>query len=222
VSYRLVSGSLWIHTRSRTDVNSLPLTHEISRLKAVTNLVWIFIVTRLIDYRWVLDWWLDLLDTYTTRDYTSQITITHRPVFSVTLLGNGFNGGRYSDSGLTSLQAGDHTTSTAYPRRRLSRLVQTAFPYSPDTDRTENIASNGSSIVADSLPIDGSGIVACLHGRCLAMVVSLALLFCQTSCHNILLHNFCERNVSNHLTKVKANFWGLFVAMKITERIQFP
>jgi hypothetical protein len=30
------------------------------------------------------------LDSYTTRDYTSQITITHRPVFSVTLLGNGF------------------------------------------------------------------------------------------------------------------------------------
>jgi hypothetical protein len=27
---------------------------------------------------------------HTTRDYTSQITITHIPVFSVTLLGNGY------------------------------------------------------------------------------------------------------------------------------------
>jgi hypothetical protein len=40
--------------------------------------------------RRVLDWWLDFLDTYTARDYTSQITITHKPVFSVTLFGNGF------------------------------------------------------------------------------------------------------------------------------------
>jgi hypothetical protein len=38
--------------------------------------------------RWNLDWWLNLLSTYTARDYTLQITITLRPVFSVTLLGN--------------------------------------------------------------------------------------------------------------------------------------
>jgi hypothetical protein len=46
--------------------------------------------TWLSDRRRVLDWWLDLLNTNTARDYTSQITITHKPVFSVTLLGNGF------------------------------------------------------------------------------------------------------------------------------------
>jgi hypothetical protein len=31
-------------------------------------------IKRWSDYRRVFDWWLDLLDTYTTRDYTSQIT----------------------------------------------------------------------------------------------------------------------------------------------------
>jgi hypothetical protein len=40
------------------------------------------IMSRSSDYTQVLDW----LDSYTTRDYISQITITHRPVFSVTLL----------------------------------------------------------------------------------------------------------------------------------------
>jgi hypothetical protein len=43
------------------------------------------------DYRRALDWWLYvyLLHTYTTRFYTSQITITHKLVFSVTLSANG-------------------------------------------------------------------------------------------------------------------------------------
>jgi hypothetical protein len=37
------------------------------------------------DDRRVLDWWLDLLNAYTltARDYTSQITDTHRLVSSV-------------------------------------------------------------------------------------------------------------------------------------------
>jgi hypothetical protein len=52
------------------------------------------IVTRLSVYRRGLYWQSDLLDSYTTRDYTLQITITHRLVFSVTvftaLLGNVF------------------------------------------------------------------------------------------------------------------------------------
>jgi hypothetical protein len=44
-------------------------------------------VTRSSDYKRVLDCQSELLDTNTTRDYTSQITTTtHRPVFSVTLL----------------------------------------------------------------------------------------------------------------------------------------
>jgi hypothetical protein len=38
------------------------------------------------DYRRGLDWRTDLLDSNTARDYTLQITTTHRPTFSVTLL----------------------------------------------------------------------------------------------------------------------------------------
>jgi hypothetical protein len=49
------------------------------------------IVTWLSDYRRGLDWQSDLLDTLT---HNSQITVTHRLVFSVTvftaMLGNGF------------------------------------------------------------------------------------------------------------------------------------
>jgi hypothetical protein len=48
------------------------------------------IITWLSDYRRGLDSLLDLLDTSRTCDYTSEITITHRPVFSVTLISNGF------------------------------------------------------------------------------------------------------------------------------------
>jgi hypothetical protein len=44
----------------------------------------------LIDCRRVLDWWWDLLSNYTARDHTLQITSILRPVFLVTLLGNGF------------------------------------------------------------------------------------------------------------------------------------
>jgi hypothetical protein len=42
-------------------------------------------VTCMSDYRRGLDWWLDLLTTYalTTRDYTLQITDTHRLASSV-------------------------------------------------------------------------------------------------------------------------------------------
>jgi hypothetical protein len=39
------------------------------------------------DYRRILEWWLDLLDTYRARHHISQITTTHRPVCSVRLLG---------------------------------------------------------------------------------------------------------------------------------------
>jgi hypothetical protein len=38
----------------------------------------------------VIPFWGITMDTYTARDYISKITITHRPVFSVTLLSNGF------------------------------------------------------------------------------------------------------------------------------------
>jgi hypothetical protein len=35
----------------------------------------------------VLDWWLNIVDIHTTRDYISQFFITHRLLFLVTLLG---------------------------------------------------------------------------------------------------------------------------------------
>jgi hypothetical protein len=41
------------------------------------------IVARLSDNRQVLDWWLDLLDTFIAHDYTSQITMTHKLVSTV-------------------------------------------------------------------------------------------------------------------------------------------
>jgi hypothetical protein len=40
-----------------------------------------------IDGFWIDNW---IYWTHTARGYTSQVTITHKPVFSVTLLGNGF------------------------------------------------------------------------------------------------------------------------------------
>jgi hypothetical protein len=65
------------------------------------------------------------IEQFIARDYTLQIIITHRPVFSVSLRGNGFNGGRSSSSGLTSSEAGNLKG-----------------------DRIEHIASNSSFIVA--------------------------------------------------------------------------
>lgn len=40
--------------------------------------------------RQVLNWQLDLLDTFTAHDYNLQIIITQRLVFSVMLLGSNF------------------------------------------------------------------------------------------------------------------------------------
>jgi hypothetical protein len=51
---------------------------------------------------------LDLLGTNTARDYTLQITITHRPVFLVTLLGTGFQRRRF-------LRFGAHILSGCRP-----------------------------------------------------------------------------------------------------------
>jgi hypothetical protein len=76
--------------------------------------MWHEFITRSSDYRRGLNWELDLLDNFTARDCTSQITATHRPVSSVTLLDNGFQRLASSASGLTSLQGGDHLTPTSY------------------------------------------------------------------------------------------------------------
>jgi hypothetical protein len=64
-----------------------------------------------IDGFWIDNW---ICWTLVARDYTSHITISHRLVSSVALLGNGFNGGRSSASGLRSSQVGNHLTPTSY------------------------------------------------------------------------------------------------------------
>jgi hypothetical protein len=66
----------------------------------------VYIVTWYSDCRRVLDWWLDLLHGYTTHDYISQIIITHRSVFSVTLLGDGSQHRRFLTFRLRSSRAG--------------------------------------------------------------------------------------------------------------------
>jgi hypothetical protein len=47
--------------------------------------IWQYCHVYVCDYRWGLDWWLNLLTTYTLtiRDYTLQITDTHRLVAAI-------------------------------------------------------------------------------------------------------------------------------------------
>jgi hypothetical protein len=51
---------------------------------------------------------------HANRDYSLQITITQRLVFSVTLFGSGFQQMTFLCSGLTSPQAGGHLTPNSY------------------------------------------------------------------------------------------------------------
>jgi hypothetical protein len=52
------------------------------------------------EYRWILVWWPDLLHTYTTRNYTSQITIGHTTSsLPITCLVAASNGGLSLSSG---------------------------------------------------------------------------------------------------------------------------
>jgi hypothetical protein len=76
------------------------------------------IATKLSEYVRVLDWQSDLLSSYTTHDYTSQITITQADVLSHVAASSG----RPSASGFTSLQADDHPTPTSYFHCRLKAL----------------------------------------------------------------------------------------------------
>jgi hypothetical protein len=95
-----------------------------------------------------------------------------------------FNGGSSPSSGPTPSQAGEHLTPTSSSHCRLTGLVQMAFLCSLCKDRTENtFPTVPPLLLADSLPSDGSGTVACLHSRCLA-IFSLRYYSCQTSCHN--------------------------------------
>jgi hypothetical protein len=80
--------------------------------------VYIYIVTRWSDYRRGLDRSLELFYTFTVRDYTSQITSTHRLVFSVMLLSN--SGCAF---GLRSLLAGNFQLQL--PTERLHLNLET-------------------------------------------------------------------------------------------------
>jgi hypothetical protein len=104
-------------------------------------------------YRWVLDWWLDLLDTYTTRDCTSQISITHRLVFSVTLLGSSFQQRTFLCSGLPSAASSRAglTSNCQPPTSAVNSQLTSSRTNSQCTigslcslsaDRIENTASN--------------------------------------------------------------------------------
>jgi hypothetical protein len=57
---------------------------------------------------------MGLLDTYTARDYTPQVTITHRLVSQSRCLVTASNGGRSSASGLTSSQANEESYLLGY------------------------------------------------------------------------------------------------------------
>jgi hypothetical protein len=111
-----------------------------------------------------------------THDYTSQITITHRPMFSVTA----FNSGLSSSSLLTSSEAWDHLTQASLLWLTVEWLCLSRWPpyiLSTRTGQKTPLPTVPPSLLADSLPSDCFGIVACLYGRCLVMVFSLAPLF---------------------------------------------
>jgi hypothetical protein len=127
-------------------------------------------------------------------------------VSSVTLLGKGFNGGRYSAFGLTSSQGGDrltqsHTLTAGSSRYFLQLLVPGLdwlltdslhlqvwnldwLPSRSNSQLQNNpLCSLGANrklflhCCVGRLLGNGSDIVACLHSGCLAMAVSLPPLF---------------------------------------------
>jgi hypothetical protein len=84
------------------------------------------IVMCMSDYRRGLDWWLDLFTAYTTRYYTSKITILFtRSSQSVTVFNSRYlvaasNGGRSSCSGFPNCPQPQLPTSNSYSSQRLS------------------------------------------------------------------------------------------------------
>jgi hypothetical protein len=68
--------------------------------------------------------WIDIWICWTLLQ--PEITNTHRLVPTFTLLGNGFNGGRSSASGLRSTQVGNHLTPTSYSDRWFQPVISSA------------------------------------------------------------------------------------------------
>jgi hypothetical protein len=117
------------------------------------------------------------------------MTITHRPVFSVTLLSMAdvplLPGSR--PSRLETISRKPHTLTADW----LGLSRRPFYIASSRTAQKTPLPTFPPLLLADSLPSDGSGIIACLHSRCPAMAVFwLRYSSCQISCHNIYIRTY--------------------------------
>jgi hypothetical protein len=161
--------------------------------------------------RQVLDWRLDLLDTFIYISWLHSTDGYHTQLLRSSLQHS-------SAFGLMSLQVGGHLIPTSYSYRCLQPVLHLLAPgldwlptanhqlqlSSPNwlprwTDslcslsknHIENTAPNSFSIIACMLHSDGSSIIACLQSYCLEMDASLVpYCSCQASFHNTINTDF--------------------------------
>jgi hypothetical protein len=150
---RLYSVSSFITTEISSLLNWYRKAYiSCSHLEHTHILTYIHTVTWWSDYRRGFDWQSDLLHTFTACDYTLQITVTHRLVFSVTVLTALFDNFFQNLDKLMLPSSRPHRLGghvTPNPYSSVSAISSGSWPssWSLDTDRTENTTSN-SSIVA--------------------------------------------------------------------------